>query len=256
MATKAKGNGILLLPSEVRADALVVRQPINGKRRFTARDALTTVDLVHGAPWQPPPRSRHQRGRSGVYFFASTRRHVGYASLQEESLLLALDHSQSVAAVLAQPFKLFFRRGDEKKDHVPDFFAVHHDGAQNIWEVRPLELIDVDLAREAALTREFCRDVGFGYFAFDGMRTVTKKTLLFLHAYSDPRRYAPPPKMRDALLEQFASPSSMRAAVESLREPPWVTRMWVYHLMWTRQLDFDHSRALSDSRPMHTVGGA
>ena len=253
MMARANGNPIRLRPDDVRADALVVRHPVEGRRRFTSRDALTTVDLVHGLPWSEPPRSRYQRGRSGVYFFASTRRHVGFASLQEESLLLALDHSQSVAAILAQPFKLFFLRGEEKKDHVPDFFAVHQDGTQNVWEVRPYDLIDGHLTREAALTREFCREVGFGYALFDGMRTVTKKTLLFLHAYSDVRRYNPPSEPRARLLELFTAQSTLGAVIEAMPEPSRLTRMWVYHLMWTRQLEFDHARALSDSRPMRTA---
>lgn len=237
-----------LRSADVRADALVVREPINGVRRFTVRDALTTVDLVHGAQWSKPRRDHWQRNRPGMYFFASTRHHVSYESLQELSLLLALDHSQSVAAILPQPFKLLFVRGEEKQHHVPDDLTVHHDGEQCVWDVRPYNRIDGRLKRVAALTREFCRDAGFTYRVFDGMPAVTRASLEFLHAYSDARRYAPGPGAAENLRGVFTGGSTLRTAISALGTSPRFVRMWVYHLLWIGQLSFDHSRPLSDTR--------
>lgn len=183
-----------------------------------------------------------------MYFFASTRRHVSYESLQEHSLLLALDHSQSVTAILPQPFKLFFVRNEERSNHVPDYLTVHHDGEQCIWDVRPYNRIDGRLKRQAALAREFCRDAGFTYKVFDGMLPVTRMSLEFLHAYSDARRYAPDPAATKHLRGIFAGGSTLRVAISALDAPPRFVRMWVYHLLWIGQLSFDHGRSLSDAR--------
>ncbi|WP_160175060.1 TnsA-like heteromeric transposase endonuclease subunit [Microbacterium profundi] len=246
MTTKTTDG--LLRPANVRADSLVVREPIDGVRRFTARDALTTVDLVRGAQWSKPRRDHWQRNRPGMYFFASTRRHVSYESLEEHSLLLILDHSQTVAAILAQPFKLFFIRNGERLNHVPDDLSVHHDGEQCVWDVRPYDRIDGSLTRKAALTREFCRDAGFTYRVFDGISKITRGSLEFLHAYSDARRYAPDPAAAESLRDVFEGGSTLRLAISMLDASPREVRMWVYHMLWMRTLSFDHDRPLSDAR--------
>lgn len=241
-------------PADVRSDVLIVREPIDGMRRFTVQDAPTTRDLVHGTPWSVPTRYKGQRSRSGVQFFAGTRAHVAFASLEERSLLLALDYQQTVAGILSQPFKLSFVRNEWQADHVPDYFVVRDDGSQEVWDVRPYDRIDGKLTATAALTREFCRDVGFGYFMFDGMRKVTEYNLSFLHAYSDARRYCPDQESGEMVLEHFTPESTLRDALAALGRPPRWIRMWTYHLLWIGQLEIDLARPLNDSRSIRASG--
>ncbi len=241
-------------PVDIRADVLVVREPIGGVRRFTVGDAPAGAGLVSGTPWSKPARRKGQCNRTGVYYFMAIRRHVAYASLEENSLLLALDHEQSVAAILSQPFNLIFVRNEERLSHVPDYLVVRNDGSQEVWDVRPYDRIDGSLTRKAALTREFCRDAGFQYAVFDGMREVTRKTLEFLHAYADPRRYAPNGGDAAKLLEFYSGGGTLRTALATYRYPPCAVRVWTYYLLWTQQLKFDFSLPLSDLRTLRAAG--
>lgn len=241
-------------PADLRSDVLIVREPIDGMRRFTVRDAPATRDLVHGKPWSVPGRWHGQRNRTGEYYFATTRHHVAFASLEEQSLLLALDHEQSVSGVLSQPFQLVFVRNEKKDVHVPDCFVVRDDGSQEVWDVRPRNRIDAKLTRKAALTREFCRAVGFRYLLFDGLGTVPRHTLTFLHAYSDARRYAPDAQDAETLLAHFTEGAPLGSAWRDLDQPTQRLRMWIYHLLWIGALDMDLNRPLSDKRTIWTRG--
>ena len=72
-----------------------------------------------------------QRHRPGLQFMVSTGRLHGFESLEERSLLLALDFTGEVEEVLSQPFRLKFEAaGGETGEHVPDFLAVFRDGSQ------------------------------------------------------------------------------------------------------------------------------
>ena len=67
---------------------------------------------------------QRQRHRPGLEFLVSTGRLHGFESLEERSLLLALDFAGTVAEVLPQPFRLRFETADGFREHVPDFLAV------------------------------------------------------------------------------------------------------------------------------------
>lgn len=239
----------------LQSDVLVVRQPVEGQRQFSVADAPASRDLVHGTPWSVPLRIHGQRNRTGDFFFSSTRHHVAYASLEELQLLLALDHQQTVSGILSQPFMLKFVRDDARESHVPDYFVVRGNGDQEVWDVRPLDPIDDRLARKALLTREFCRAVGFQYRVFDGMSSVTKLTLTFLHAYADGRRYRPDPATAVVLLKHFTPESDLRHALGELDAAPRWIRMWVYHMLWCGDLEMDLSKPLSDARKLRAVVG-
>ena len=90
----------------------------------------------------------------------STGRLHGFESLEEQSLLLALDFT-GAAEVLPQPFTLRFEvAGGGFGEHVPDFLALFGDGSRWLFDVRPSRLVkDGDAtcfaaAAEAALAAE------------------------------------------------------------------------------------------------------
>jgi hypothetical protein len=72
----------------------------------------------------------------------STGRLHGFESLEERSLLLALDFAGTVEEVLPQPFLLRFGTvTGEFRKHAPDFLAVFRDGSRWLFDVRPVELV-------------------------------------------------------------------------------------------------------------------
>ena len=86
---------------------------------------------------------RRQRHRPGPQFMVSTGRLHGFESLEERSLLLALDFTGMGEEVLPQPFLLRFRAAaGEFRRHVPDFLAVFRDGSRWLFDVRPAELVE------------------------------------------------------------------------------------------------------------------
>jgi hypothetical protein len=63
----------------------------------------------------------------------STGRLHGFESLEERSLLLALDFTGIVEEVLSQPFRLKFEAaGGDPGEHIPDFLAVSRDGVPGV----------------------------------------------------------------------------------------------------------------------------
>src|SRR6266852_732959 len=77
-----------------------------------------------------------ERDRPGLQFMVSTGRVHGFESLEEQSLLLALDFTGAVEDVLPQPFTLRFgTAGGGFREHVPDFLAVFRDGSRWLFDV-------------------------------------------------------------------------------------------------------------------------
>ena len=107
---------------------------------------------------------RRQRHRPGLQFMVSTGRPHGFESLEERSLLLALDFLGEVEDVLSQPFRLKFETADgETGEHVPDFVAVFRDGSRWLLDVRPAGLVkDEDSIRFAAAA-EAALEAGWRY---------------------------------------------------------------------------------------------
>jgi hypothetical protein len=84
---------------------------------------------------------QRQRHRPGLQFMVSTGRLHGFESLEERSLLLALDFTGSVEEVLSQPFRLKFETagGDPGE----------HRDRDKPWEVGQRRLATVDPGRRS-----------------------------------------------------------------------------------------------------------
>lgn len=233
---------------DIQSDVLRWRDRGGVVRAFGASDRVETRHLVRGRAWSVPPRRRGQPNRPGDYYFATLRCHVAYASLVEAALLLLLDFQGTVAGILSQPFQMKFVRGSTRVEHVPDYFVLRDVGTQEVWDVRPSSLIDGKLKEGAALTREFCAGVGFAYYLFDDVKTSVRRNLEWLHAYADDR-YAPGPERRHELAKFFEEPDrTIATALPHFDDSPLLVRMWIFHMLWHRELTFDVSRPLSDVR--------
>lgn len=233
---------------QVESDVLKWRDRGGAIRSFTAADQLLTRRLAYGRAWSVPLRVEKQANRTGDYYFTRTRQHVAYASLLEASLLLLLDFQLTAVAVLSQPFQMHFRRGSKRIKHIPDFFVLRATGEQEVWDVRPYGRIDGKLKEGAALTREFCASVGFAYYLFDDVNMAVRRNLEWLHAYAD-GRYAPDAPRRAELRRFFeATGQTIGSAIQHFADSPPQIRMWVFHLLWHRELSFDIESPLSDFR--------
>src|SRR5215470_13008838 len=167
-----------------------------GTRRWTATWQVSggdEVSLVRDlgpvpAGCEPARRfswGRRQRHRPGLQFMVSTGRLHGFESLEEQSLLLALDFTRA-EEILPQPFTLRFGiPGGEFREHVPDFLAVSGDGARWLFDVRPARLVKEDDAMCFAAAAEAALEAGWRYSVVAGWRP---HVLSVLDALSAQRR--------------------------------------------------------------------
>lgn len=100
----------------------------NGEVGCAVRD-LGSMPVAGCEPVRRFSWRAQQRHRPGLEFLVSTGRLHGFESLEERSLLLALDFVGTLVEVVPQPFRLRFETAvDGFREHTPDFLAVFRDG--------------------------------------------------------------------------------------------------------------------------------
>lgn len=142
---------------------------------------LGSVPLAGCEPVRRFSWRRRQHHRPGLQFMVSTGRLHGFESLEERSLLLALDFAGTVEEVLPQPFRLRFgTAAGEFRKHVPDFLAVFRDGSRWLFDVRPAELVEEEDATCFAAAAE----AGWRYSVVAGWRLHVLAGIDALSAWS------------------------------------------------------------------------
>jgi len=132
--------------------------PVEGELR-----RLWNVRFEDVAPVRGFGSFKGQRHFAGSWWFATTRRHVGFESWVERDQLMALDFDRSVVGVSSQPFWLTLDCGPDRRRHVPDYFARLRDGSAVVIDVRPDERVKPQDAAVFAATAASCAAVGWGY---------------------------------------------------------------------------------------------
>jgi len=84
---------------------------------------------------------RGQRHFPGLWWLATTGRHVGYESWLERDHVMALDFDRPVMAVSSQPFTLSWGGRGRRVSHTPDYFARLDDGSGVVVDVRPADRV-------------------------------------------------------------------------------------------------------------------
>jgi hypothetical protein len=228
--------------------------------RVSGRDVVTAVrDLgpVPVAGCEPVRRfswGRRQRHRPGLQFMVSTGRVHGFESLEEQSLLLALDFTGAAEDVLPQPFTLRFGvPGCGSREHVPDFLAVFRDGSRWLFDVRPARLVMEDDATCFAAAAEAALEAGWRYSVVAGWRP---HVLTGVDALSAQRRDLQDRLgLQERLLDAVsAGPVAFGGLVAAMPLPA-VARAHALHLLWCRRLGTDLSRPLGDASLVWLAGG-
>ena len=111
----------------VDVDTREQRQPL-------ARICDYPFELV--SPVRSFPSFRGQRNNTGWWWFATTRRHVGFESWLERDHVVRLDFDRSVVGLASQPFWLTWNDGDRARRHAPDYFARLTDGTDVVIDCR------------------------------------------------------------------------------------------------------------------------
>lgn len=189
----------------------------------------------------------HRRNYEGYYWFAETRRHVWYESMTEYTSLMLLDHRGGIREIVSQPMYLIFK---DNTRHYPDFFAVHTDDSQILYDVKPREHLTVNVLEQFEKTRILCEQVGWGYVVLNGLNRVERHNLEWLAAYRH-GRHRPIEEQRAWVLGQLDGPLTLGELFQRLDAalPARIVHL-VYSLMWACEIGFDLSRPLQLTTPV------
>jgi hypothetical protein len=190
-----------------------------------------------------------QRNFDGLWWLATTGRHVGFESWLEREHLMLLDLDPDVVGVSSQPFWLRWRSDGRARKHAPDFFARCADGSGLVVDVRPDERISARDAEAFSITARVCARVGWRYRRVGGVDPVLAANARWLAGYRHPRCLRP--AHAEALLGAFTVARSFAEGVALVGDPIAVNPV-AFHLLWTGQLLTDLRQRLSGDSVIST----
>jgi hypothetical protein len=100
-----------------------------GRRCSCGLEDAGEIAFEEASPSREIPSYHGQRHFPGLWWLATTGRHVGYESWLERDHLIALDFDRLVTGVSSQPFILTWSQDGRTVSHTPDYFARLGDGS-------------------------------------------------------------------------------------------------------------------------------
>jgi len=194
--------------------------------------AAAALPFEDARPVRTFPSFRGQRNFPGLWWSATSGRHVGYESWLERGQAMLLDFDPRVVGLAAQPFWLSWRAGG--RTHAPDFFARLDDGTGVLVDCRPEDRRPDQDAATFAITGRLCAEVGWQYRLVGAVDPVLAGNVRWLAGYRHPRYRDGDVAAR--LLELFARPAPLLAGASRAGDPIAVLPV-LFHLLWQRRLD-------------------
>jgi len=225
----------------------------------TLRTERPSPALLHERLWETQPVRRgvqypNRRNQHGLYFWPRTGEHVWYESGLELASLVDLDYQGQAVHIAAQPFRLLFRRQSPATYHDPDFFAVHANGDQVVYDVKPSDRITPKAVDQFAETARICDAVGWRHVVLTETHAQRTANLEFLRSTRHTRCH-PPTERLEHLLSVFdgARPIGEGIAMADCRHPALVMPH-VRHLLWHHHLRVDLEQHLDFDTIATTTG--
>lgn len=221
------------------------------ERRAPLDPATADAPLETVQPVRSFPSFRGQRNFPGLWWSATSGRHVGYESWLERDHAMLLDFDPQVVGFASQPFRLSWWEG-RHRSHVPDFFARLADGTGVVIDCRPAEHVPPADAEAFAFTEQACEEVGWRYRLVHAPDQVLVANVKWLAGFRHPRQHRPEVAAR--LTEVFAQPRALVAGAEAAGDTLAVLPV-LFHLLWRSSLEIDLGAPL-DERSLVSVPGA
>ncbi|ASL07544.1 hypothetical protein MYCODSM44623_05780 (plasmid) [Mycobacterium intracellulare subsp. chimaera] len=209
-----------------------------GSSRLPLAECAAVAFELDCSPVRGFPAFRGQGNYPGLWWFSTTREHVGYESWSERDHLIALDADPAVVGVASQPFRLHWGDG---RHHVPDYFVRLSDGTATVLDVRADDRISDADAELFDRSEQACRSLGWAYRRAGVADPVVTANLRWLSGYRHPRVYRP--AVAAALEAVFDSARPLMTGVRPVGEAIMVLPV-LFHLLWHRRLGVDLSAAV------------
>jgi hypothetical protein len=210
---------------------------------------LATTDVLEAKLYEAIKHRKanhyiRQRNYHGQYYFGQVSNHVWHESLLEASVLQWLDLNEEIFAIAAQPMKLTFADGSI---HYPDYFALHGDRRQVLYDVKPLHFQNEKALAQFEKTRRLCKKVGWEYEVHSEHAPQVRVNLDWIGAFRHPN-YHPDEAATRRLLAAMDSPLSVGAAAVAIGLPTLAAaRSAIYHLVAIRTLRMKLTHSISDA---------
>jgi len=216
----------------------------DGVERREALSACAAVRFEACPPVRTFPSYRGQRNWPGLWWAATTGRHVGFESWLERDHAMRLDFDQSVVGFSSQPFWLLFTTDDgEARRHAPDFFARRRGDGAVVVDCRPDDRIRRRDTEAFEATASACDLMGWDYQRVGALDPVLVENLRWVAGYRHPR-FADP-AMEERLRSIFALPRPLMDAA-ALAGRVMAVLPVLFHLLWRAELRADLSALLSE----------
>ena len=202
--------------------------------------AFEDLPLVAGFPVVPG-----RRWGPGLWWSATTGRHVHSGSAAMRAQLMVLDRDPRVTGLAGRPVRLLWRtdRG-EVRAWVPQLFARYTDGTALLADCpHHPDAGGPRAAAAAAAVSAACAHVGWTYQRLEPLDPVLETNLRWLAGYRHPRNQGTP-ALTAAVLDAFAQPRPMAEGVEATGGNPLAVLPALFHALWTGRLHAPLDRPL------------
>ncbi|MER7960053.1 TnsA-like heteromeric transposase endonuclease subunit [Streptomyces sp. NPDC096030] len=217
-------------------------------------DAAMTVAFEELPPVSAFPVVPGRRWGPGLWWSATTGRHVAAGSNAMRTQLMVLDRDPDVTGLAGRPVRLLWRDGRGRvRSWVPQLFARYRDGTGLLADCpsRP-EAGGERALRAADAMGEACEEIGWAYRRLAPLDDVPAANLKWLAGYRHPRN-AGRPGLMPSVLEAFAQPRPLLEGAEAVGDPIEVLAV-VFHALWHGQLTTDLEAPLHECVPVGPRG--
>ncbi|MFF5675549.1 TnsA-like heteromeric transposase endonuclease subunit [Streptomyces hygroscopicus] len=209
---------------------------------FEELPPVSAFTVVPGRRWGP-----------GLWWSATTGRHVAAGSNAMRVQLMVLDRDRDMTGLAGRPVRLLWRtpRG-QVRSWVPQLFARRADGTALLADCPGHPDAGGERARNAAeAVAQACADIGWASRRLLPLDDVLAANLKWLAGYRHPRNVGRP-GLAAAVVEAFARPRPLIEGAGAVGDPIAVLPA-VFHALWRGQLTADlttplHERTLVGPR--------
>lgn len=227
------------------------------QQRWT--DAALAVAFEDLPPVSAFPVIPGRRWGPGLWWSATTGRHVSAGSNAMRTQLMVMDRDPDVTGLAGRPVRLLWRtpRG-QVRSWVPQLFARHTDGTALLADCPNHPDAGGERALNAAkAVTEACAHIGWTYRRLTPLDDVLAANLKWLAGYRHSRN-AGRLGLTAAVLEAFTRSRPLLEGAQAAGDPIEVLPA-VFHLLWHRQLTTDldtplHERAMIGPGPLPHAG--
>lgn len=195
-------------------------------------DAAVTVAFEELEPVSAFPVVPGRRWGPGLWWSATTGRHVASGSNAMRAQLMVLDRDPDVVGLAGRPVRLQWH--DEQgrgRSWTPQLFARRADGTALLADCPGHPSAGGERALSAAVMMErACEQVGWSYLRLDPLDELLAANLRWLAGYRHPRNQVRP-TLTAALLKAFACPRPLIEGVEAVGDPIEVLPA-AFHALW------------------------